>query len=196
MASMNDSSDISEEIRDEVDMTASMIPDEIGTISKSRTGMISTQSRAKAKHRVIADSDIIDEAVETVKESKIQQSMSKFTNSFIHEDSVFGLSMTGGGAIEKQARGAARPGDNDSSIAESSIQDEISVAGFGGSRKLQGRIVAKRDTSGQRKRVDDNDGPSAQERGWNYGEDEKEEDQLNEGQIHRLKRQLIANKTK
>ena len=40
-----DSSIISEEIRDEVDMTQSMIPDEVGTTS-AKPGMVSYQSIA------------------------------------------------------------------------------------------------------------------------------------------------------
>ena len=33
-------------------------------------------------------------------------------------------------------------------------------------------------------------------RGWNYGEDEKEEDKLNDAQLFQIKRKFIASKTK
>lgn len=101
---IDDSSVISEEIRDEVDFSGS-IPDDIGTML------------ASGKHQ-------------STKGREAAVSMNKFTNSFISEESQFGISMTGARRAE-----AAANKDRDL-VTESSIQDEISVAGFGGSRSL------------------------------------------------------------
>lgn len=45
-------------------------------------------------------------------------------------------------------------GANNDTMLESSIMDELSIVGFGGSRTLQGRIVARKDPSGKKKPVD------------------------------------------
>lgn len=57
--------------------------------------------------------------------------MGKFTNSVLSEESQMGISMTGGRRLD-----AAGGNRDDDLVTESSIQDEISVAGFGGSRSL------------------------------------------------------------
>jgi len=78
------------------------------------------------------------------------QSKNKFTNSFIDEESQLGFSITGGGARKMPVFGGGGAAANDG-IGESSIMDELSVAGFGGSRSLQGRIVSRRDATGAKR---------------------------------------------
>ena len=72
--------------------------------------------------------------------------MAKFTNSFVTEESILGFSIAGG---NKKQEKHLKPADK-SFITESSIQDEVSVMGFGGSRVLEGRIVARKDARGNK----------------------------------------------
>ena len=129
-----ESSIISEEITDEVDMSGSGIADEIGTMSHART----TQDHLASRSRPAASSV-----------HKQSNAMAKFTNSFIAEDSQLGFSMTGGAKFQANNAAAHQGKGNNDFATESSIQDEISVAGFGGSRSLQGRIVARNDGAGK-----------------------------------------------
>ena len=133
-ASLVESSNISEEIRDEVDMAIeSMIPDEIGTMSMAKTGT-NAFSQSKSK-----------------KLNKSAVSVNKFSNSYIDEESAMGFTITGGGKGEKKI---GRMNETDD-LVESSIADELSIAGFGGSKSLQGRIVAKKDATGRKQKVEE-----------------------------------------
>ena len=76
-----------------------------------------------------------------------EQSKNKFSNSIIDEESIVGFSMTGGGKNAFGRAGGAEEGAA-GGVGESSIMDEVSVAGFGGSRTLQGRIVSRKDGKG------------------------------------------------
>ena len=79
-------------------------------------------------------------------------SVNKFSNSYIDEESVMGFTITGGGKGER--KGDRRLNETDD-LVESSIADELSIAGFGGSKSLQGRIVAKKDATGRKQKVED-----------------------------------------
>ena len=76
-----DSSIISEEIQDEVDLSGSGIPDEIGTISHGRSTTqkdgFASRSRSKAKSSVKQSAAFQEQS----------NTMGKFTNSFIAEES-------------------------------------------------------------------------------------------------------------
>ena len=76
-------------------------------------------------------------------------SVNKFSNSYIDEESAMGFTITGGGKGEKKI---GRMNETDD-LVESSIADELSIAGFGGSKSLQGRIVAKKDATGRKQKV-------------------------------------------
>ena len=106
------------------------------------------------------------------------QSMGKFTSSFIAEDSVLGFSITGGAKKPRNAAGGGGRRDmamESSIITESSIADDVSAVGFGGSNALQGRVVSKRDKDGVKRQVDKKQVPSPRSLGWNYGDDEENE---------------------
>lgn len=120
MTSQDESSLISEEIKDEVDFNGSIV-DEVGLMSLRHTS--ARQGVHLSKGREISEN--------------------KFKNSMITEETQLGVSITGG-----HKNFAKR---DQEVVTESSIQDEVSVAGFGGSRSLQGRIVAKKDPKGNKK---------------------------------------------
>ena len=108
---------ISDEIREDLEVSGSGIADEIATMSVAATSAAVSRSKPQgsAKGYKIREDAVL--------------SKSKFTNSIIDEESNLGFSITGGGK---------RPifgGKKDAAI-ESSIMDEIEVTGFGGSRSL------------------------------------------------------------
>ena len=157
-----DSSLISEEIRDEVDLNGSII-DEVGMTSVKQT--FAKQGLHQSKAREISGN--------------------KFTNSMITEETQLGFSITGGHKNDAKK-------DQDL-VIESSIQDEVSVAGFGGSRNLQGRIVTRKDLKGNKKEADM---PAMRASVSITGEEENEEDTITEAQLVKQRRIFILNKTK
>ena len=48
--------------------------------------------------------------------------------------------------------------------------------------------MSRKDASGVKRKVNDSPTDKARSMGWNYGDDEGEEQKLDDGQIHRLKR--------
>ena len=98
-----------------MDFSESVIADEIGNMSNANSLMIAHSRNAKEEVGV--------------KPSTISQ---KFSNSFISEESNLGFSMQGG-----RKRGGSKKRNNEASmISESSIQEELSISGFGGSKAL------------------------------------------------------------
>lgn len=89
-----------------------------------------------------------------------------------------GFSITGGAKKGRNVEGGREKANqmNNSIVTDSSIVDDFSVAGLGGSNALQGRIVAKKDKGGVKRQVgSEEQGPSPRSLGWIYGDDDNED---------------------